>query len=102
MVASRKRRPSRRVNLLAVFLHAAGAPWWLLPDGDEKRLAYYRSWRWWGKRCQVWERAAGVCEWCGAPGHDAHHRSYKRLYSEPLSDLVLLCRRCHLRAHGRL
>lgn len=42
-----------------------------------------------------------VCEFCLA-GHlrlDLHHRTYKHLGAERAEDMVLLCERCHGRAH---
>lgn len=97
----------RRTSLLAAFLHGLGAPWWALPDCDLKRLSYYRSMRWRRKVRLVRRRAHGLCEWCASwglevPGRDCHHRTYKRLYHERLSDLVLLCWRHHARRHGHV
>jgi 5-methylcytosine-specific restriction endonuclease McrA len=44
------------------------------------------------------------CRICGASRFDArldlHHRTYERLGRERLSDLVLLCRRCHDAVHA--
>jgi len=47
----------------------------------------------------VWKRADGCCEFCGNPGRDVHHVRYRSVTWE--SDVLLLCRRCHLWCHGR-
>ena len=41
-----------------------------------------------------------VCEFCFNGGLlNVHHRTYKRLGSEYLMDVVLICESCHERAH---
>jgi hypothetical protein len=37
----------------------------------------------------------GRCRDCGRRGTEAHHLTYERVGRERLSDLVLLCKRCH-------
>lgn len=41
-----------------------------------------------------------ACVVCGAKRVDLHHRTYKRLGREHLSDLIPLCRTHHLAAHA--
>ena len=55
---------------------------------------------WRAKKEQVFWRRGQVCEACkvGWPV-DVHHMTYKRLGRERLSDLMVLCRRDHDRAH---
>lgn len=94
-------------DLLATWLIDLGAPWWALPDSNVKRLAYYRSWQWKRKVDQVRDRAGGLCEWCRRagwvrPGREVHHLTYRRLFFERLSDLVLLCRYHHAWVHRRV
>lgn len=76
--------------------------WRAMPDGNEKRSAYYCSREWGLKKEAVKERSGGVCERCGL--HDAenvHHKTYIRLYRELLEDLWHLCRGCHEFLHGK-
>lgn len=39
------------------------------------------------------------CHVCRGPYSDLHHRTYKRLGKERLTDLVPLCRDCHGEVH---
>ncbi len=51
---------------------------------------------------RLWARADAVCELCGdgdADEYIAHHLDYTREFDEWLSDVVLLCRRCHVLQH---
>ena len=71
--------------------------------------AYINSDEWADKRRDF--LASGLptheCQACGKPretGFHVHHRTYQRLGNEHLTDLVLLCPRCHQdlhRAHKR-
>ncbi len=47
------------------------------------------------------ERGPG-CEGCGGPGWQLHHRTYKRLGQELLSDVTLYCGPCHAARHADL
>ena len=76
--------------------------WKDLPDGDEKRHAYYAS-REWALFCRhIDERSHDECERCHE--HKAvhhHHITYRRLYHEALTDVLHLCEGCHQFVHGR-
>ena len=56
-------------------------------------------------RLAVWVRANGTCEDCGRSGEgvalDLHHLDYDRYGHEEPSDVILICRGCHERRHGR-
>lgn len=55
-----------------------------------KRLAY-----------EAKERAHWQCALCSSSDRlEAHHRTYVRLGKELVTDLVVLCWRCHSRFHG--
>lgn len=60
-------------------------------------LAYLQSEAWQKKRSAVILRAHGKCERCGQRPRwlEVHHKTYKRLYRERLSDLLACCPRCH-------
>lgn len=64
---------------------------------SEKYESVLRSERWTKYvRPLIFKRANGVCERCGSTdGLAVHHVTYQNLGSEPLSDLLLLCARCH-------
>ena len=61
---------------------------------------------WWPRAAQgCRERANNLCEWCGAPGQQAHHldpltgeRRDWSVKNRP-ENLVLLCNSCHGKAH---
>ena len=57
-------------------------------------------------RLGLWVRSKGTCEDCGCSGEgvalDIHHLSYAHYGHEEMSEVLLLCRDCHERRHGRL
>ncbi len=59
---------------------------------------YLDSPAWETKRDAVKQRDGGQCV-CGAKATEAHHKTYKNIGKEPLSDLVALCQECHKREH---
>lgn len=62
---------------------------------------YLASPEWREKREAVRLRALGRCEFCGAAMAHVHHVRYpKRLGTEPLSDLIAVCKTCHDKSHG--
>ena len=62
---------------------------------------YMRSAAWGQKRRQVLQRADGVCErWnCQREPTEVHHKTYRRLGDERLSDLEAVCWHCHTDEH---
>ena len=58
--------------------------------------AYLNSPAWRVKRNKVMSRDGGQCI-CGAEATEVHHKTYKNIGKEPLSDLVALCEGCHNR-----
>ena len=81
--------------------HVGEFLWQALPEGNEKRQAYYCSREWGLKKSAIKNRSAGVCERCRTyAAENVHHKTYKRLYREVLSDLWHLCRQCHEFLHG--
>jgi len=63
---------------------------------------HLRSDKWRELRRLVWQRAKGLCERCSEPGAHVHHLTYERMGDELLSDLQLLCRRCHEEEHPHM
>jgi hypothetical protein len=74
-----------------------------MPQHSEAYRAVLASDRWRWVRAEAVRRAGYRCERCGAPGRlDGHHwRGYRMLGHEAPEDVVMLCRACHNRAHGR-
>lgn len=63
---------------------------------NQEYLEYLQSQRWRTLARAVKLRANGKCEICRrADGVDCAHLTYDRIFHEPLSDLLWLCRRCH-------
>jgi len=61
---------------------------------------YLKSPQWQMKRKKVMERDNGLCQGClTAPAVDVHHKTYQRVFDEPLFDLVAICRECHSKIH---
>jgi 5-methylcytosine-specific restriction endonuclease McrA len=63
---------------------------------------YLRSPEWREKADAVMERERSLCQRCGDPAREVHHKTYERIFCEPLTDLEALCVRCHELAHGLL
>jgi 5-methylcytosine-specific restriction endonuclease McrA len=57
---------------------------------------------WSERRAEIIEARGAMCEWCGVDGEDLelHHITYENLGDELDDELVLLCKQCHVRAHG--
>lgn len=69
---------------------------------DRKRFynEYLKSDDWRKLRRKVIERESDLCQGCrGAPIQEVHHLNYDRLGNELLTDLVGVCRSCHLKFH---
>ena len=61
---------------------------------------YIKSNKWKKKRKELIDSIGYACEQCGVEHHlHVHHKTYKNLGNEPLKDLQLLCRMCHLSKH---
>lgn len=72
----------------------------VLMTAREKRK-YLNSSEWADKRVLVIVRDK-VCQCCGSVhANEVHHISYLSLGKEPLSDLVLVCRKCHQEIHDK-
>ena len=60
---------------------------------------YLGSPAWNRKRDLVIERDKGICVRCRAEGKEVHHKTYDNIGKESLSDLVMLCEKCHEKEH---
>ncbi len=57
---------------------------------------------WIERRTQVIARAGGTCERCHKDEiHQVHHLTYKRIFNEPLEDLLGVCEPCHRQIHHK-
>ena len=64
--------------------------------------AYLQSAHWLRTKAKALEYYGNSCCFCGSKERlEVHHRSYKRKGRELMSDLTVLCRRCHARHHGK-
>jgi hypothetical protein len=62
--------------------------------------AYLNSDKWQRKRRRVFARSGGQCERCkNARATQVHHKTYDRIFREPLSDLQAVCGHCHMEIH---
>ncbi len=65
-------------------------------DREAEYRRYLQSQRWRTLAKAVRLRAKGKCEICRrADGRECAHLAYDRIFQEPLSDLLWLCRNCH-------
>jgi 5-methylcytosine-specific restriction endonuclease McrA len=75
------------------ILRRAGNPLWY--------QAYLCSKHWRTLREKRLKKDDYRCSKCGFPYRlQVHHRTYKRLGRERLTDIITLCRRCHEEVHG--
>lgn len=70
----------------------------------EEYKEYLKSEEWYSKRMAKAIQMKYTCEICGKvvfQGFHIHHKTYKHIFNEPLSDLQFLCEECHTRLHER-
>jgi hypothetical protein len=66
-----------------------------------KYRAYLRTDHWQAKRQEALTHYGRSCARCEATGKlHVHHKTYQRLFKERITDLEILCERCHRQAHG--
>mgnify|MGYP002799720904 FL=1 len=68
----------------------------------QEYLDYLKSDEWQLKRKEKAEQMNYTCEICGKVvvfGFHIHHKTYRNLFHEPLSDLQFLCEDCHRKLH---
>lgn len=67
----------------------------------EQYIEYINSPEWKRKRAEKYKQAGRTCVDCGSHTFlSVHHKNYKRLGREFLSDLEVLCRTCHEGRHS--
>jgi len=63
---------------------------------------YLKSDKWKRKRYAVLQRDGFRCVRCGSKNNlQVHHKTYRNIFNEPLSDLITLCKKCHKKQHGK-
>ena len=64
---------------------------------------YLKTPEWAARRARALRTAKGACQLCNATGVvlDVHHRTYKNRGNEKFADLIVLCRACHGKHHGK-
>jgi len=81
--------------------------WWLIRRPPRKAgwvdlPKYYKTAHWQQVRREKYKQAGGKCEKCKSRKKlETHHIHYRSLYHEKLTDLQLLCSKCHTRGSGR-
>ena len=66
------------------------------------RTIYLNSQHWHDLRCKKLKENI-KCNTCkGTSNLDVHHINYHNLYDVSLDDLVVLCRKCHIKTHIKL
>ena len=73
----------------------------IMKDWDKYYHQYIQSDEWKEKRRQVFERDGYLCI-CGRKSTVIHHKHYKNIGKEPLSDLISLCEECHFDLHAKI
>ena len=69
----------------------------------EEYKKYLLSDEWAKLKIDLFNFRGKKCEKCGSKKQICvHHLTYKNIYKEELSDLVILCRNCHEKEHGIL
>lgn len=68
-----------------------------------KYEAYIQSDEWKQLRLELLQSRGCKCQDCGKTKHhtklQVHHLTYERLFEELPQDLVILCRKCHMKQH---
>lgn len=68
----------------------------------EKYQAYLQTPQWKQKRIDKFSQVGYECQLCPSKTRlQVHHRTYKRLGRELLSDLTVLCEKCHKIFHKK-
>lgn len=67
-----------------------------------KYKKYLESDKWKRKKARLRAERGNKCEKCGLRRRlETHHLTYDRVFKEKLSDLQILCRRCHREVHSK-
>jgi 5-methylcytosine-specific restriction endonuclease McrA len=71
-------------------------------EHTEKYHEYLRTEKWKGKREKVLKRDNNLCQACLInKATEVHHKTYEKIFDEPLFDLVSLCHPCHSKLHDK-
>lgn len=113
MFAQRLAQTVGRSARVPTISHSLPDFWaWLLRPFLSRRFWYRRLYlhtaHWQARALQAKIDANFTCGDCGRRRRrdhwlalDAHHMNYDRLWHERASDLMVFCRRCHDRRHGK-
>jgi 5-methylcytosine-specific restriction endonuclease McrA len=68
---------------------------------DKKYREYLQSDEWAQLKIDLFKDRGYKCEECGNKKRLAiHHLTYENIYNENSEDLIILCEKCHKKAHG--
>lgn len=72
-----------------------------ITKNDKKNYQkYLLSKKWKSFRQKAFEFYGDNCGKCGSKYHlQVHHKTYRNIYKETLSDVIVLCDKCHKHAH---
>jgi hypothetical protein len=87
----------KQSKLTPVKGHGPGKREPLLPELQ----TYYRTSEWQAYRERIGNIWKWRCAMCYGKGTEVHHRTYKRLKAELLTDCILVCHNCHKAADVR-
>jgi 5-methylcytosine-specific restriction endonuclease McrA len=88
----------RKKGVIASVLGGAKRKKKEVPEGEYAE--YLKSQHWLQFRLTVLAFWNGECCLCTSKACDVHHRHYRTVGHERLTDCVPLCRKCHTRVHG--
>jgi 5-methylcytosine-specific restriction endonuclease McrA len=64
--------------------------------------AYLRTPEWTQRRAEALRKAKKRCQVCNGTNRlEVHHRTYERRGAELPEDLIVLCKGCHGKFHGK-
>ncbi len=93
---SRYKRRKNRVNYIKLIDNSN------LTEKQIHYRNYLQSNHWKETRARALSRANYKCEKCNCTEYlQVHHLNYKHLWNEQDSDLLVLCRTCHLKIHKK-
>lgn len=76
-------------------------PYKKVSNFKKKYLSYLDSKEWADIKIDIRQNKGNKCEICSSTNKlHVHHKTYKRLFKEEYSDLMLVCENCHNKIHG--
>lgn len=102
LLDARREKQDRRAKELRASIEQEIYHLWELRKLDRKSeySQYLLTAKWQSKRQRALERDGFRCQACLIrPATQVHHKTYERIFNEPLFDLVSVCETCHAALH---